>query len=167
VPINTSTSMGHVPMGPTQGESSSSRMDVNGVMLWRITSIFHAPLFFAITVATPKAWSFLNLQPFYVRAEGCQWIWYQSCYQQLAWKNDFKRQLNVNPNYQHPLIGMQLMWLIWMIPLGGFKLVNNVLFYSKIYAYGNGEFDYRITPKYIIICQCIIICHHLWKWVLA
>jgi hypothetical protein len=40
--------------------------------------------------------------------------------------NDFKRQLNVNPNYQHPLIGMQLMWLIWMILLCGFKLVNNV-----------------------------------------
>jgi hypothetical protein len=37
--LSTSPNMGHVPMKPTRGGSSSSRLDVNGAMLRIFTSI--------------------------------------------------------------------------------------------------------------------------------
>ncbi len=63
--------------------------------------------------------------------------------------------LGVNPNYWHPFIGMWTIWLIWMIPTCGSKLVNNMqpcskqscLWQWRTWPLLNIEIHYNMAPS--------------------
>jgi hypothetical protein len=49
-------------MWPTKRIFSSFKLDVSGVMLGVVASIYHAPLFLAITMANPIVWAIAIFQ---------------------------------------------------------------------------------------------------------